>query len=127
MKTLRLTIVPGRFAVCRFGPQEPIPSRVAGASFVSITRTADELSIVCAEAVAPEGGRTERGWKCIAVQGPIPFTATGILASLLVPLAEAAVGIFAISTFDTDYILLKEGQLGEALAALKEAGHEFGD
>lgn len=124
---MRLTIVPGRFAVCRFDAQDPIPSGIAGSNLVSITRTPDELSIVCAEALVPEGPRCEKGWKCIVVQGPIPFTATGILASVLVPLAEAAVGVFAISTFDTDYILLKEAQLGEAVAALKEAGHEFGD
>jgi hypothetical protein len=124
---MRLTILPGRFAVCRLGPQEPVPAGIADAGFVSVTRTADELSIVCVEALAPEGGRTEKGWKCLAVQGPIPFTATGILSSLLAPLAQAAVGIFAISTYDTDYVLLKEAQLGEAVAALKEAGHEFGD
>ena len=128
---MRLTIVPGRFAVCRLPADAPIPSSVAGTSLVSITRTsrstASELSIVCPEAVATEGARTETGWRCVAVQGPIPFTATGILASVLVPLADAEVGIFAVSTFDTDYILLKEAQLDEAVAALKEAGHEFGD
>jgi hypothetical protein len=120
---VRLTVVPGRFAVSRLAAEDPVPAGL-GQGLVSITRTADELSIVCAEAAAPAGARTEKGWTCLAVQGPIPFTATGILSSLLAPLAEAKVGIFAVSTFDTDSILVKEAQLREAVAALKAAGHE---
>jgi uncharacterized protein len=121
---VRLTIVPGRFAVSRLAAGDPIPPGL-GNGMVSITRTAGELSIVCAEAAAPVGARIEKGWICLALPGPIPFTATGILSSLLAPLAEAAVGIFAISTYDTDYVLVKEAQLEQAVAALKAAGHEL--
>lgn len=122
---MRLTIVPGRFAVCRLGAGDPVPDGL-GDRLVSVTRTAEELSIVCAEALAPAGTLTEAGWKCLAVEGPIPFTMTGVLSSVLAPLAGAQVSIFALSTYDTDYVLVKESQLGEAVAALKEAGHDVG-
>ena len=123
---MRLAIVPGRFAVCRLDPRAPVPAGIAESGFVSITRTSAERSVVCAEADAPEGARVERGWACLMLEGPIAFTTTGVLSALLAPLAEAKVGILALSTFETDYVLLKEAQLGVALAALKAAGHELG-
>ena len=86
-----------------------------------MTRTADELSVVCDEEQAPEGGRCETGWRCIAVQGPLPFWATGILASLAGPLAEARISIFALSTFDTDFVLVQESDLARALWPLLAA------
>lgn len=98
---------------------------MAQTSLVSITRTAEELSIVCAEAAAPEGARVERGWACLVLEGPIPFTETGVLSGLLAPLAGAKVGIFAISTFDTDYLLVKHVQLDTAVTALRQAGHHI--
>lgn len=122
---LRLSVVPGVFAVCRLDPAADLPREIARAPFASITRTPEELSIVCEERLAPAGARREGGWRCLAVRGPIPFTATGVLASLATPLAEARVGIFAISTFDTDYVLVKEAQLARAVAALRAAGHVF--
>lgn len=120
---LRISLLPGRFAVCRLVAQAPLPPGMAGAPFLSITRTAGELSIVCAEALAPAPARIERGWRCLALHGPIPFSATGVLAAMANPLAHAGVGIFAVSTFDTDYVLVKQAQLAKALAALRAAGH----
>jgi uncharacterized protein len=120
---VRLSVVPGRFAVCRLAPEDPIPAALLDARLVSITRTAEELSIVCPEELAPSGARGEAGWAWLALEGPIPFTATGIMSSLLAPLAEAKVGIFAISTYDTDAILVKQDQLAAAVAALEQAGH----
>ena len=120
---MRLTVVPGRFAVCRLGAQDPIPAPLLGARLVSITRTAAELSIVCPEELAPAGARCESGWAWLALEGPIPFTATGIMSSLLAPLAEARIGIFALSTYDTDAILVKQAQLEGAVSALERAGH----
>jgi len=93
--------------------------------FLSITRTEDELSIVCAEDVAAGLARVDSGWRAMKVQGPFAFDQTGILASFLDPLAVAAIGIFAVSTFDTDYILVKSENLAKALAALKQAGHHL--
>jgi uncharacterized protein len=124
MKPLQLTCLPGEFVVCRLNPEEPLPPVLASAGLVSITRTADELSIVCPRNAAPEGSRQEPGWRCLAIEGPLPFSATGILASVAVPLANAGVSIFAMSTFDTDYLLVRDAQLGEAVLALRAAGHD---
>jgi hypothetical protein len=121
---VRLTVARGRFAVCRLAPDDPIPSALLSVREVSITRTAEELSIVCPEDLAPAGARCEAGWVWLALEGPIPFTATGVMSSLLAPLAEGRVGIFAISTYDTDAILVKADQLDLALAALRQAGHQ---
>ena len=121
--TLVLAVLPGAYAVCRLGPQEPIPAPLLAPTFVAIVRTAEELSIVCPERVAPETARVERGWRCLRVTGSLPFEATGILASLAAPLAEAKIPIFAISTFDTDYLLVKEARLEHALTVLEATGH----
>jgi hypothetical protein len=120
---LRLRVIPGIFAVCRLGPDDAIPSVIAAGSLLSVTRTPDELSIVCGEEVAPEAARCEKGWKCLVVEGPLPFSATGILASLAGPLAEAEISIFAVSTFDTDYLLVPGPQIAQAVTALEAAGH----
>ena len=89
-----------------------------------MTRTKDELSIVCLEGRTPEGAVIERGWIALELQGPFPFSLTGVLASFLQPLAVAQIPIFAISTFDTDYVLIKRAQLDQAVQALQSAGHE---
>ena len=123
---MRLTVFPGRFAVCRLAAGDAVPATLLRARLVSITRTDGELSIVCPEELAPADAVCEAGWAWLALEGPIPFTATGIMSSLLAPLADARVGIFALSTYDTDAILVKQEQLAAALAALRQAGHEVG-
>ena len=120
---LNLTFVDGTFAVCRLGADAPIPPWATGGSFFSITRTADELSAVCRQDAVPEGVVGERGWRCLRVAGTIPFSVVGVLASLVAPLAEAGISVFAVSTFDTDYLLVKEKDFGEALDALRRSGH----
>jgi GNAT superfamily N-acetyltransferase len=120
---LHLILMPGRFAVCRLDARAPIPSWATEDGLFSITRTTDELSIVCQEGVAPNGVQWEQGWRCLRVAGPIPFTAVGVLASLTIPLAEARIGVFVLSTFDTDYLLVKEGDLPAAIVALQRRGH----
>ncbi|MHB0851353.1 ACT domain-containing protein [Stutzerimonas nitrititolerans] len=124
--TQYFSILPQSFAIARFEPGTELPSAVlASPGFVSLTRTEDELSIVCAEDVAAGLARVDSGWRAMKVQGPFAFDQTGILASFLDPLAVAAIGIFAVSTFDTDYILVKSENLAKALAALKQAGHHL--
>jgi hypothetical protein len=113
-----LRVLPGRYAVCRLDADG-----VAPAAFFSVTRTADELSVVCAEEVAPEGAKCERGWRILQVAGPLEFSLTGVLAAIAMPLAKSGVSIFAISTFDTDYVLVKEEALERAVEALRGAGH----
>ena len=124
--THSFSILRQNFAIARLEPNADLPSAVlASPGFLSITRTADELSIVCAEDVAVGFARVDRAWRAIKVQGPFAFDQTGVLASFLDPLAVAAIGIFAVSTFDTDYILVKSANLEGAVAALKGAGHRL--
>lgn len=119
---LDFRVHPGEWAVCRLDPAEPFPSWAAG-SFISITRTPAELSVVCAADAAPEGVRAERGWAMLELAGPFQFQTTGVLASFLAPLASEGVPVFAISTYDTDWVLAPKQRLGDALRALKAAGH----
>ena len=122
-----LSLLPGRFAVCRLEPTAPLPAWVWSGRLASVSRTRDELSVVCAEEVVPADVLAERGWRCFKVEGPLVFAMTGVLASLAVPLAEAAVSIFALSTYDSDYVLVPEARLTQALGALRGAGHTVRD
>ena len=120
---LRLFVLSQAFAICRLNPNETIPGWAYDGEVFSITRTADELSIVCEQINVLEGIQCEAGWRCLRVEGPLDFSLTGVLASLLVPLAEAAISIFSISTFDTDYLLVKEDRLARAIDVLSAHGH----
>lgn len=124
MNALRFSVLPGTFAVVRFPPDAVVPENTLVPPFHSVTRTPDELSLVCPDHAVPEGARAEPGWAVLVLAGPFPFELTGILASVLAPLAAAGVGIFALSTFDTDYVLVRRKQLDAAVAALVAAGHE---
>lgn len=123
MQALALGLLPGRLAVCRLDARQPPPAWALGSEFFSITRTEEELSIVCAQEAVPDGVRAEVGFRALGVAGPLDFALTGILDSLLGPLAEAAISVFAISTHDTDYVLVRERDLDRAVAALRGAGH----
>jgi hypothetical protein len=126
MAVSTLVSLDGFFAVCRLAAEAPLPAWAGGGppgSFVSITRTADELSIVCRQELVPDDSRCERGWRVLRVAGTLDFTLVGVLASLLVPLAEADVAVFAVSTFDTDYLLIKEDRWDAAVEVLRHAGH----
>jgi len=120
---LNLKVIPGTYAVCRLDPDSAIPGWALTGSVTSITRTPDELSVVCPEAQVPKGVLCEKSWRCIKIQGPLPFSMTGVLASLVNPLAEAGISLFAFSSYDTDYVLVKEAKFDDALAALSRAGH----
>lgn len=124
---LRLELLPGRFSVARLPSDAPAPTWGAGDGFHSITRTAQELSIVCSESTVPKEVRSEAGFRALQVAGPLDFQLVGILLSLAQPLAEAGVSIFTLSTFDTDYIFVREEHLERARAALAAAGHDVVD
>lgn len=123
MTHLRLSVLPGSFAVCRLPPDAPLPSWIRGA-FTSVTRTAEELSIVCDDGAPPPGVQAERGWRGVKVAGPIPFEVTGVAAALVSPLAAAGVSVFLLATYDTDYLLLKADVFERSLDVLRAAGHE---
>lgn len=121
---LVLSPLPGRWAVCRLHPESAVPAWAEGGAFFSATRTRDELSVVCEEAAVPDGVKAEKGWAALRVHGPIPFGTTGVLSSLTAPLAEAGISVFALSTFDTDHLLVKAESLSDTVAALRKAGVE---
>jgi uncharacterized protein len=121
---LKFRRLPTAFAVCRLPPDAPIPPHTA-TEFTSITRTAEELSIVCPVDQAPQNAKCESPWTCFKLEGPFAFSLTGVLAAFLNPLAERGVPIFAVSTFDTDYILVKEQHVATAIEALQAAGHDL--
>lgn len=116
---LKLIVLPDVLAVCRLPPDAALPAWIdTSAGFLTISRTEDELSLVCDLDRVPGGVRAERGWRAFKVEGPLDFALTGILAALATPLAEAGISIFAISTFETDYLLVRETELERAVAVL---------
>ncbi len=120
---LKLLGVAGSFAVCKLPTGSPIPPWATTGDFFSVTRTADELSVVCRQETVPEGVVCERDWLCLRVGGSMPFSVVGVLASLTTPVAQAGIGVFAFSTFVTDYLLVKEEDFPKAVAALRAVGH----
>lgn len=121
-----LTLLEGTFAVCRLEPGDGVPEWANGGPFSSVTRTADELSIVCPEAAVPPDAKAERGWRAFRLEGPIPFQTVGVVSGLTRPLAEAGISVFVVSTFDTDYLLVKEAAVGRARSVLDRAGFHVG-
>jgi hypothetical protein len=119
---VNLTVLPGEFSVWRLDSDAPLPE-IEPRNLVSITRTASEVSIVCSSEDVPPGGRAEHGWRCLRVEGPLAFELIGVLASLSAPLAAARIPVFVISTFDTDYLLVKSVDLTDSCQALRQAGH----
>ncbi len=124
-RKLKFRWITGSFAVCRLPPDAALPAWALEGLFSTITRTADELSIACPEENVPAGVKADKGWICFKLEGPFPFSQTGVLSSFIGPLAESGVPIFAISTFDTDYVMVKDEFAGATLEALQEAGHEL--
>ena len=123
MPAVTLTLLPGEYAICRLAPDAADPPWARESHVSVIARTADELSVLCSSEKVPAGTQCEPGWRLFKFQGPFAFTQTGILAAVLNPLAEAAVGILAVSTFDTDYVLVKDTNLSRAQDVLVAAGH----
>lgn len=119
---LTLTVLPETIAICRLSVDEAVPDWAMLGEFVSITHTADELSIVCAEENVPLEVKADRGWRALKVAGPLDLALTGVLASLANPLAEAQINIFAVSTFDTDYLLVKGYNLARVGEVLRQSG-----
>jgi len=122
VKSLWLTVLPGEFSVWRLAADEPLPSLEHG-SFLSMTRTNDELSIVSPATDVPSGSQVEDGWRCLRVEGPLAFELTGVLAELSAPLARAEIPIFVVSTYDTDYLMVKAADLNRACNTLRNEGH----
>jgi hypothetical protein len=120
---LTIVVYPDLYAICRLDSEAVVPAWAAGTRFLTITRTASELSIVCDEARVPKEVHAERNRRLMQIEGTLAFTLTGVLASVAAPLATAGISIFAVSTYDTDYLLVSEEDLQEATQVLESAGH----
>ena len=124
---LQLSLLPDVLAVCRLEPSDRIPEWATRTGFFSVSRTTDQLSIVCANSEVGDEVRASRGWRAIKIEGPLDLDLVGILVSVAVPLAHAGIGILPIGTFDTDYILVRDQQLAQAIKALRATGFHIVD
>lgn len=121
--TLTMKLLEERYGVCRLESSEPVPSWAGGGGFLSVTRTEDELSVVCAQSAIPEGVKCEKDFRILKILGPLDFSLVGILASISSALADKGISIFAVSTYDTDYILVRDSNIDSAVGALKAQGY----
>ena len=117
------SLLPETLAICKLSHETRIPDWVLAGEFVSVTRTADEISIVCPQDNVPKGITSDQGWRCLKVEGPFDFSATGIEASFARPLAAAGIALLVISAYDTDYLMVKENDLECAVQVLSGEGH----
>jgi hypothetical protein len=127
VKRLSLSVLPQRFAICQLATDADLSflAELASHDLWSVTRTGEEISVVLPEAASLPTWKTERGWRCLKVQGPLDFGLTGILASLVTPLFEAGISVFALSTYDTDYLLVRDADLEQAVAVLTAHRHNI--
>ncbi len=123
MTTFTLTVLPLRLAVCRLPVEEPVPAWATAGAWWNVARTLDELSIICAADAVPEDAPVDCDWSVLQVAGPFDFTVTGVIAELSAPLAAAGIPILSVSTYTTDYIVVKEERLAAAIQVLEQAGH----
>jgi uncharacterized protein len=121
---LKYRILPQRLVVCQLPAGARVPAWALQGEFFCVAGTEDEVSMVCEERQVADGVRAEKGWVGLKLEGPFPFAMTGVLTSFLQPLAEAGIPVFAVSTFNTDYVLIKREHLEQAVKSLGEAGHE---
>lgn len=125
LKNLNLSLLPSEYAVCRLHPDKHIPYWALLGDFVSLTRTPEELSIVCRQDNVPHDVQAERGWRCVQVHGAFDFATSGVNASLALPLAEADISVLAIATYATEYLLIKEQNVEQAIQVMEQAGHHI--
>ncbi len=122
---LKFRQLPGPYAIVRLPPDAPVPDWTTKGKFTSITRTPEELSIVCPADSIPKDLDPGSRWVCLRLEGPFAFSQTGVLLSFIEPLSNNGIPIFAISTYDTDYVLVSKEHIDRALDSLREAGHEL--
>jgi uncharacterized protein len=122
--TFELSVLSGAFVVCRFEPSTAVPVwALQPAGFTAVTRTDDELSIICREDAAPEATATSARWRALKVHGPFPLETIGVLSALSHSLADGGVSLLAVSTHDTDYLFVQARDLAHAVRALRRHGH----
>ena len=120
---LKLSVLDETFAVCRLDPKSDLPGWATRGPWFSVTRTHDEMSIVCAENDVPPGVTHVGGWRALKLKGPFDFTETGIVDAIVRPLAQAGVSVFVLATYDTDYVLVGADRFESTAAILQAQGH----
>ncbi len=125
VNVLNLKELPYTLAICKLKPNQDLPVWIRASAFYSVTKTSEELSIVCEQSIIPKNIECNKDWKAFKVEGLLDFSLTGILASIANPLAKNKISIFAVSTFDTDYILVKSESWIEAKLCLEKTGFKF--
>ena len=123
-KILTMKLLKEKYGVCRLDKAELIPQWTTVSDFFSVTKTSDELSIICNENNIPSGIKCEKNWRVLKIEGPLDFSLIGILAAITAILAQKSISIFAVSTYDTDYILVKDKNIDNAIAALINENYE---
>jgi hypothetical protein len=117
-----LTVLPGTYAMCRLSPDDAVPAwALAPADFVSVTRSRSELSIICPAGIIPVDMPSQGGWHCLRIDGQSGLDEPGVLVSAAAPLSETGLSVFAVASYDTDHLLVRD--LDRAIAALRAAGH----
>ena len=124
---LSLSVLPEPFAFCKVKDSDQITDRALSSGFYSITRTQDGFSIICAQADVPYNTKHSPGWRCLKVEGLLDFHLTGVISSLIKPLAQVGIGARSMCTFNTDYLLVQEADLTRAILILRDAGHQISD
>lgn len=119
-----IVVLPEPLSICRLPGDAPIPAWATQRAFFSVTRSSDELSVVCASIQVPPSVTAHGGWRALKLLGPFDLLLVGILLGVVAPLAAAGVTVFPIATYDTDYLLVRDDQLSSAIDALRHAGHE---
>jgi hypothetical protein len=129
-RSFELYLLPGRMAICRLDPEEGSPPWAGSGVLSSVTLTQTEMTVVCQEENVPAGITCNRNWRCLQIGGVLDFSETGILHSLTAPLAREGIPVYALSTYSTDFVLIKEEDLSRAVFSLSQEGHkvlsEFG-
>jgi hypothetical protein len=124
---MTLDPIPGSYAICRLAPGDSVQPWAVSGAFFSVTRTPTELSVVCNAARVPSAIKADGPWLALAVRGPLDLNITGVLAGLATPLATAGISIFAVSTYDTDYVLVRANDMDRAVRVLREIGHKIAE
>ena len=122
-RQLQLSLLDKIYGICVFENDAPIPDWAAMTSFCSITRTQEELTIVCPQNIIPSDCEYDADWRCFRIDGSFDLNQIGVISSLAAPLAEAGISIFVVSSYDTDYILVKDQKVEQAVTVLSDNGH----
>lgn len=122
---MRLVVLKKTYAIASLAPDERVPEWASDDEFASVTNTGDELSIVVPQDRVPTDVIVDRDWRCLKLEGPLDLALAGVLAAILMPLADAGIAVFPVATYQTDYVLLKEKSLADAVQVLQAHGHHI--